>query len=323
LIELMVVITVIGVLAGAGTWGWAAMLEARALRETQRMLDSWRQSLEIAYKDNLSAILATSGPQLNLASSAVVNAVAPNAAGACSASLANVMALAGYLSVAGEAGARDGYNNGLCVFVTDVLSTTISGYVTPYKTIAVISTGDNGRLDTSAACTTGLSAGGDLVVCGDDQAVLIDGRKFGSEALAVTVTRLQQLTAFYQSYFATRYAADPVRDATVNYFAMPFAGESSFDAGGTIPQSRVGAVCAPVPLDTVSAAGPRIYELMGMSLADVRDGFGSVMSYDNCSGAVNNPFNVTPARAVPPYTAQFLATPPGMTPIVMTAIGQI
>jgi hypothetical protein len=202
--------------------------------------------------------------------------------------------------------------------MTGRLARSIGGVDTFYRVIAIVAPGQNGRLDTIGNCTTGLSAAGELTLCGDDEGVLVDGFTVAADLLRQTLARMQLVATAYQAYFQSRALADPSRDASINYFASGGAPAERWDAGGQMPLSACG---APSPMLVPAGTGPAA--VLGLSNVDVTDLYGQVMQYDNCSNEVRNPQNTDVARQLPPYTASIVTTLPGGNLLRVNAVGAL
>jgi prepilin-type N-terminal cleavage/methylation domain-containing protein len=322
LLELLTVIVIVGIFATVGSQALPPIMGLAKRIETNTMLRLTGESFRSAYAQNLVAIIGDSAAQLVLPNGTVAPAVA-NSSNYCTASITTFAPMTGYMALAGVNNFRDGYRQPVCLFVTPLLTASITGSTVPYKNIAIVSMGPNGILDTSGTCTTGLSAAGVLTTCGDDVGYLIDGRPLSAVAIEVTEARLNKLVNLYQSFYMSRLDGDPSRDPSVNYFAAPTGTQARWDLGNPIGQTLVAGTCQSVPLTTVTASGDPIFTVLGLAAADAKDGFGGVIELDNCSDAVNSPLNSSATRQAPPYTSKFISNPPGMSAIERTATGAL
>jgi hypothetical protein len=165
---------------------------------------------------------------------------------------------------------------------------------------------------------TGLSAAGELTLCGDDEGVLVDGFNIASDLLRQTLARMQTVVTAYQTYFQVRALSDPARDISINYFAAGGSPAERWDTAGPMPLS---ACSAPSPL--VAASGPNPVGALGLSPLDATDLYGQVMQYDNCSNQVRNPQNTDVALQNPPYTASVVTALPGGGVLRVNAVGAL
>lgn len=294
------------------------MLAFQGGLDNRRQLSEVRQAFIAAYRDNPLSVDGEAGARFVLPGG-VIDAVAPDpVSGRCASGPATLAPLARYLPQSASTAFRDGFAAPMCLLMTGRLTRRIAGIDTFYRVIAIVAPGQNGRLDTVGSCTTALSATGELMLCGDDEGVLVDGYNIAAELLQQTLVRMQRVATAYQSYFQSRAQSDPSRDASINYFASGGTPPERWDAGGPMPLS---ACAAPSPLLDAAGTGPAA--ILGLSNVDVTDLYGQVMQYDNCGNAVRNPQNATAAMQLPPYTAAIVTALPGGNLLRLNAVGSL
>lgn len=294
------------------------MLAFQGGLDNRRQLAEVRQAFLAAYRDNPVSVDGEAGARFVLPGGTIEPVVPDPTSGRCASGPATLAPLARYLSQSASTAFRDGFAAPMCLLMTERLARSISGVDAFYRVIAIVAPGQNGRLDTIGNCTTGLSAGGELTLCGDDEGVLVDGFNIAADLLRQTLARMQLVATAYQAYFQSRAQADPSRDASINYFASGGTPAERWDASGPMPLSACG---APSPL--LLPAGPGPAATLGLSNVDVTDLYGQVMQYDNCSNEVRNPQNADAARQVPPYTASIVTTLPGGNLLRVNAVGAL
>jgi len=294
------------------------MLAFQGGLDNRRQLAEVRQAFLSAYRDNPVTVDGEAGARFVIPGGAIEAVVPDPVSGRCGSGPTTLAPLARYLPQSASRAFRDGFAAPMCLLMTGRLARSIAGVDAFYRVIAIVAPGPNGRLDTVANCTTGLSPVGELTLCGDDEGVLVDGFNIAADLLRQTLARMQLVAAAYQSYFQSRALADPSRDASINYFASGGSPAERWDAGGPMPLSACG---APSPL--LVQAGPGPAAILGLSNVDVTDLYGQVMQYDNCSNDVRNPQNTDVARQVPPYTASIVTTLPGGNVLRVNAVGAL
>ncbi len=306
LLELGIALAVLSVLGAVVFEQLGPLLRFRAQVQTQERLAALRQAILLAYEANQMLVDGEPGAQLTLASGALLPAL-PDASGRCTSSAASVAPLARYGSLGPGPLHTDGTGAPLCVFINARQAVSLGGVKVYFHSVAVVSGGWNGHLDTVQGCgTTGLSASGELTVCGDDEAVLFHGDSVAIGNVQRVAAQVDRIVAAYQLYFQVHYLADPSRDISVDYFATSAQPDGRWDPGGEIGTTG----CAePIPL--AGGAQPTPAQVLGLSEADVTDPFGNLIRFDNCSAAVRSPANSDGAMQRPPYTASIQAQLPG------------
>lgn len=111
----------------------------------------------------------------------------------------------------------DGYNQPWCFYASNRLDLQRSalGTYLHYHVFALVSAGRDGVLNPGTRFDV---ANGTLALGGDDRGVIIDGRALAEKAYDETLARLVKVTKAYETYFTSRYLANPSRDVTVDYF---------------------------------------------------------------------------------------------------------
>lgn len=285
--------------------------------DTRGKIDDVAQALRNAYRAEIMRIESDPSARLTLLSGVVEN-MGPDAQRRCTASSAALAPLASYLQRSPGVAFRDGAGAPLCILITPQLSRVVGGVPLNFRVIAVVSSGWNNQLDADATCAgTTLSNSGELQVCGDDEAVRIDGLTILMDLVAETQARLDRVARTYERYFQARFEADPARDISVDYFASGTPVDR-WDGGN--PIATTGCVGA-APLMVTGTSSP--HAVLGLSGNDVTDAFGQTIRFDNCSNAVRSPSNGVPEMQLPPYTAVFRAALPGGGALESTAVGSL
>lgn len=323
LIEMAVVIVILTGIAIYGMEGFGNMLDFKSRVETENKVKSWKKSLESVYLDNSSTIDVQTTAILKLTSGTTVNPATPATTGAsigkCTMVSANIMEFANRGGYSATDMTQDGHHNSFCLYITPRLSTTVSGTTLYYHSVAIVSPGRNGKIDTG----TTLDASGNLVLAAgsDDVGVLFDGRKFTSDRYSQTVAAMQRTVEAYSAYYAARYQSDGTRSLAIDYFSCGAttcpSAVARWDTSGEMISTCAGAI------DMLQTTGTSPHSVLGLSPLDVTDGWGNLFTMDNCTDAVRSPSNSVAAHKSPPYTAQISATLPGGSVLTMTAVGQI
>ena len=294
------------------------MLAFQGGLDNRRQLADVRQAFIAAYRDNPVSVDNEAGARFVLPAGPIDPVLPDATTGRCGATAATLAPVARYLTQSASTAFRDGFAAPICLLMTPRLTRAVSGVEVFYRIVAIVAPGPNGRLDTIGACTTGLSATGELTLCGDDEGVLVDGFNIAADLLRQTLARMQSIVTAYQTYFQTRAQSDPARDISINYFATGGAPAERWDTAGPMPLSACNAAS---PLVAVGGASP--VNVLGLSPLDVTDFYGQVMQYDNCSNQVRNPQNADAALQTPPYTASIVTALPGGGVLRVTAIGAL
>lgn len=298
------------------------MLAFQGGLDNRRQLAEVRQAFIAAYRDNPVTVDDVADARFVLPGGTIAPVGPDPVTGRCTSGPATLAPLARYLAQSASTAFRDGFAAPMCLLMTERLSRSVSGVDTFYRVVAIVAPGSNGRLDVAGNCTTGLSAAGELTLCGDDEGVLVDGFNIASDLLRQTLARMQVVATAYQVYFQTRALADPARDVSINYFASGGAPADRWDSGGPMPLSDCSAP-SPLVVGTGPTAGTAPIAVLGLSPVDVTDFYGQVLRYDNCSNQVRSPQNADLALQTPPYTASIVTALPGGALLRVNAVGAL
>lgn len=240
--------------------------------------------------------------------------------------LNNLSPLQPYASSAMSQLARDGFNNGICVFVSTRQQKAVAGATVFYHTIAYVSVGTNGHLDVGTTfvkdTTTNIWK---LTLSGDDKGSIVDGYQIAAENFRITNERLQRLARSYETYFNIRFLSKMDRDITVNYFYAndgsnngdPGSGGAG-DPGPTINATRtvLGTTWEHASFDNVTATG--MTSRLGISENDGYDAWNRPILVDNRSSRVRAG-DRGGVRQMPPFTAVFGSLLPGTSSVCTNA----
>lgn len=317
-IELMVSIAVLIIISGLVT-NLGPTMNFKARLETENRLKEVRNAIEAAYREHAATVDASDLAELDLGATFGKLTPTTNTAGQfCTATATTFQPIARYGSRAASDMANDGHQRPLCLFINPRASSVIDGVTVYYHSVAIVSAGTNGRLD---AATT-LDADGNLVLGGDDKGLLFDGRKFALDRYRLTMDNLRKTADALRLYFRARYEGDPTRSTSIDYFGCgeevcpPATVSQRWDSGNELPTT-----CT-APVSMVSTTGTSIHTVLGLTQADVTDGYGAVFDYDNCSSTVRSPENPTVSLQAPPYTARVSTTLPGGDVLSTSVVGE-
>lgn len=321
LIEIFIAVAIIALLSSYAVAGLTGAIKFNAKIETKTRLDAWRSAIDKFYFDNVLTIDADATNQLNLGGSpaVVIPEYEPDATTkTCSIDPAKVDGIARLAGYAATDIVFDGAKHGFCMLITDRLSQTLNGATLYYHSIAVVSGGSDGVIDTG----TSLSATGSLTLAGDDTGILFDGRKFSADRYAQTLANMKKIVSAYDTYYAARYQIDPNRSLSIDYFSCGDdttcpSSEVRWDQGGEMISTCGGAI------SMNPATGTKPYEVLGLSVGDAVNGWGGDINVDNCTDDVRSPNNTNSAKQTPPYTAIISTIIPGGALISSTSVGQI
>jgi prepilin-type N-terminal cleavage/methylation domain-containing protein len=322
LVEILVALVLIGGLYAIVSDSFGPALAFRAEIETKEKQKDLRSAIFAAYKINALTVDAEVAAKLDFGTATgVMEPVLPDATTKrCGSTATTFLPVARFSGSSAGVIYRDGYGHPMCVFITPRLSLTISGSMIYYHSVAVVSPGRNGVIDTGTALD---SATGNLTLAGDDMGVLLDGRAMAQDRYQVTIESIRRAADAYQAYFSVRYQTDPTRSISVNYFACgddttcpPATPNVQWDAGNGMPTTCAG------PIAMFQTMGISPHAVLGLSESDVTDGYGNVITMDNCGAGVRNPSNPNVAMQTPPYTAVISTTLPGGDTLSQTAVGQ-
>lgn len=316
-IELMVSIAVLIIISGLVT-NLGPTMNFRARIETENRLKDLRNAVETAYREHAATVDASENAEMDLGTLGKLSPTANTAGAVCAATATTFQPIARYGTRAASDMAEDGHHRPLCLFINPRASSVIDGVTVFYHSVAIVSAGTNGKLDTG----TTLDADGNLVLGGDDKGLLFDGRKFALDRYRLTMDNLRKTADALRLYFRARYEGDPSRSTSVDYFGCgaeacpPATANPRWDAGNELPTTCLGAV------SMVAATGTSIHTFLGLTQADVTDGYGTVFEFDNCVDTVRSPNNTTTTMQSPPYTAMVSTTLPGGDVLATSVVGE-
>jgi prepilin-type N-terminal cleavage/methylation domain-containing protein len=309
LVEMMIAMGVMTLLVVALSNTLTPAISFYGKQQTNVKLADLQQAFEISYRDEAPVVNAGTGQIWTLSLGAIAPVVV-NPGGRCESNPDTFGPLRSYLSGSASDAWRDGHGQGMCVFVTGLLSGTAGGYSYPYRSVAVVSAGLDGTIDP----TSRLSADGVLTLAGDDRGFIVDGRKAALGQVQDAVRKIDRLADAYGTYFNTRFMSNVARDVAINYFANtdPSGATSTlYDTAGAMPSTRGAAVA-------VTSIGA--HTILGLTVDDVTDPWGRVLLIDNSSDAVRHPGNASPALRAPGYTARITTPVPGTTQVIARTV---
>ena len=320
LLEVVVALVLVTGLYAIAAESFGPALAFRAEIATKERLEDLHQALYTAYKANALTVDANTGKTLDFGALGTMSEALPHPVNKrCTSTAATILPIARFSkSSAGEAFV-DGYGTPQCVFITPQLTLDISGVSVLYHSVAIISAGKNGVIDAGTALD---DATGNMTLAGDDIGILMDGQRFAEDRYRASLDAVKKAADAYQAYFAVRYQSDPARSISVDYFSCgdatcpPATANSLWDAGNAMPST-----CT-APLAMFQETGISPSAVLGLSKSDVTDGYGNLITLDNCGASVRSPGNATAAMRAPPYTAVITATLPGGATLSQTAVGQ-
>lgn len=183
--------------------------------DTERKLQDIKNGITSLYVAKAMAIEGQGGGQLDAFRSSTPSA------GNCAIQVAAFEANADRFSDSPGQIARDGYGSPWCVFISPAISEIKDGVNLYYRNVSFVSGGPNGIMDEDTVA----NADGTVTLGGDDLGVTISGRDVQAEKLKETLRRMNRVASMYETYFTTRYLANPARDISVYYFSR--AGDAS------------------------------------------------------------------------------------------------
>lgn len=321
LLEIMVAIAIMGVLTFAVVPQMRFLADLQSEHDTKTRLTELITGMRAAYKVNIATIDGDELAVINFGARGNTNPSTATADQRCNSTTADYSPWSEFTGQAAGVLARDGYGAPFCIFINARSSMLIDGVTVYYHSIAFVSGGRNNVLDAGTA----LDGQGNLALAGDDIGMLFDGRKLATERYNTTVENMRRVVSAYEQYFASRFASDPSKSTSINYFACgdnttcpPGAPVPRWDSGGSMPTTCGGSI----PLYSTTGISP--HAVLGLSRSDVTDGFGTVMKVDNCTDNVRSPnHSGTDNMKIPPYTAAVTTTIPGGQTITQTAISSL
>lgn len=320
LLEVVVALVLVTGLYAIAAESFGPALAFRAEIATKDRLDDLHQALYTAYKANALTVDANTGKTLDFGALGTMSEALPHPTSQrCTSTAATVLPIARFSKSSAGEGFIDGYGTPLCVFITPQLTLDISGVSVLYHSVAFISSGKNGVIDSGTKLD---DVTGNMTLGGDDIGILMDGQRFAEDRYKTSLDAVKKAADAYQAYFSVRYQSDPARSISVDYFSCgaetcpPTSANSLWDAGNGMP------VTCSAPIAMFQETGISPSAVLGLSKSDVTDGYGNILTLDNCGATVRSPGNATAAMRAPPYTAVITATLPGGAKLSQTAVGQ-
>jgi prepilin-type N-terminal cleavage/methylation domain-containing protein len=181
-------------------------------------------AMQVDSQTSTSAVLAIGADPTNPINSTTVTVSTSQQAGGsplntCGPNAQANMLLTPYLVDSPAHGIQDGYSQNICIFISDALAQTIEGVTLYYRVIALVSSGQDGRLDagTGFKADTGVLT---LAADGDDVGVLVSGFPIEYALYKETKTRLDRVAEMYSSFFTARFQGNVARDYSIDYFTQ-------------------------------------------------------------------------------------------------------
>lgn len=273
LIEALVALGLAVTLAMFVLQSLAPWLDFRQRLENERRMQSMASAITAVYKNGLAVVDASADAEFTVqdgTAAAIAYQTEPAVAGGqCRGMLATGVGSSLHLvpRAAGVGLAEfelDGYNKSWCFYASERLSVTRNGLPLHYHVFAVVSTGRNGKIDTGTAFNTTL---GTLDMAGDDRGVIVDGRFLQEAAFDEAKAKLGKVVRAYETYFTSRYLANPARDITVDYFT------NTSDSSGVVPGTG-----------GTFASGSVTLTALGLSPEDYSTSYGEIQvgNHDEC-----------------------------------------
>lgn len=319
LVELLVSTTIIILFSSYFMKDIGSVLDYKSRLETENKLKAWRNGVESVYLANTSTIDNDALAKLVLLDATQILPTAIGTNRRCNLTAATAKQFANRAGFSAGDLILDGHKQQFCLLMTPRLTDTVNGTTLYYHSIAVVSAGSNGRIET----TTTLDATGNLNIDAttDDVGILFDGRQFSIDRYNQTMAAMSRTVDAYNAYYAARYQSDGTRSLSTDYFSCGAATCPStvarWDVSGEMISTCSGAI------DMVRTTGTSPHNVLGLSTIDVTDGWGQLFKLDNCTNNVRSPNNTNTARNNPPYTASISTTLPGGSVMSMTAVGAI
>lgn len=322
LVELLVAISIIIAFSAYFMRDFGSVIDYKARLDTENKLKAWRKGVESVYLSNASTIDNDPLSKLVLLNTTQILPTAINAANRrCSLPAATALPFANRAGYSSSDLNTDGHKSSFCLLITPRLSDNINGTALFYHSVAIVSPGSNGRIET----TTSLDPlTGNLIIdpASDDVGILFDGRRFAADRYDKTIAAMNRAVQAYSTYYSARYQSDSSRSLSTDYFSCGVDSSCPSTQARWDQAGEMISTCA-APLAMVQATGVSPHAVLGLSTIDVTDGWGNLFVMDNCTNAVRSPNNTIAIRKNPPYTATISATLPGGSLLSMTAVGQI
>lgn len=230
LIEVLISIALMSTISLVVIGALSPWLAMKSKMDTERKLQDIRNGMTALYSDNAMAVDTLDGDKkFRSFTVSTVSPPPPDDATyvSCNAQTTAFQVNAAYFAEPPTQMSIDGYKNPWCIDVSDIRSTVESGTTLWYRNIAVISTGPDGRRDSTTTFTNGV-----LNLGGDDLGIVISGKEIQSKKLQDTLKRMTHIGQTYETYFTSRYLSNESRDIGLYYFS------SVYDTDGVVASTQ-------------------------------------------------------------------------------------
>ena len=303
LIEMLVALAILTVITLTVMGALGPWMGLKQKLDTERRMQSLKSGVTALYEANAMSIeLLPNGTFVAFTTSAP-------AAGLCDSQQAAFELSADRFSESAGTMSRDGYANPWCIFISDALRETQDGVDVYYRNVSFVSTGPSGLLDVG----TKMLPNGAMQIAGGNTAITISGRDIQASKIREVQRRLNRVSQMYETYFTTRFLANPSRDISVYYFS------NAYDSGGAV--SSTGGAWTPVRA---------VLQVIGVSPSDAASPWESfndieVANLNESASGVQVRSPATAGTGALPYTALLRARLPAPTGVnsyaVQTVIG--
>ena len=227
LIEVLVSLVLITLISVAVMGSLGPWLSFKEKLDTQKKLTDAQAAITLAYTANAMSIDSNGAQVIQLANGGqMVSSAIQN--GRCVNNLATWQAISSFLPEGPTNSSLDGFQQPLCVFISNQLSTSSPGATLYYHVIAIVSLGTAGVLNPGTNFNYQTGA---LNTAGDNTGILVNGYAVQSDKLAQTQKTLDKLSSAYETYFTSQYLSTASRDVTIDYFS------NASDPNGSIPST--------------------------------------------------------------------------------------
>lgn len=308
LIEILVAVTLMSIMTVAVAPQLKYMLNFESGADTKNKLSELSSGFATAYLANIAQIEQDPNAEINFGSAGIMHPATTTAGGRCTATSANFLPWSEYSGQAPATMVKDGYGAPICILINPQSSVMVNGVTLYYHTVAFVSAGPNNVFDNGTA----LSATGTLTLGNDDTGVLFDGRAFSVEKYNTTADKMKIIASALEQYYVTRYQSDPSRSSSIDYWSngagLTATAAARWDSSN--PGNVIDYTPAATPMYSTGAS-TELSVALSLSKADVTDGFGSIINFENASPYVRSPANSNANQSIPPYTSLISTTLPG------------
>jgi prepilin-type N-terminal cleavage/methylation domain-containing protein len=314
--EMAIAITLMALLFPVIFEALGPALKYSARVETDSKIKEIKAALIAAYKDNSTAIESEGAARFTTSDGSMIPVLPAQTGGrVCLGTADNLKAISRYLQTSANAAFRDGFGKSFCVYITARQNFTLYGNVLTFHSVAVVSAGSNGTIETG----TSMSSDGILTTAGDDIGVVVDGRTLMADKVMTTMAQITKVADAYGIYFSSQFLSNSMRDVSIDYFSVGDRNGNkrsvSFDLNGVMPNTlNQGA--------RMNVGSPSPMTVLGLTLADVTDAFGNVLYIDNSSDAIRSPDNTSSSLRRPAFTAQVYTILPNGGRLLQTVVGK-